>query len=171
MPGLGTLLVGGELKARAGFTAAAFMEIGLHEAFAVQPEFGVSSRGAVYELSVLGNVSETEFKLVYLDIPLLLKLRLPTAGSVTPALFAGPQLCVLAGAESEYETDERDIKDDMAEVDYGFTAGTGAGIEVPFGSIVVDIRSTIGFVEVFEDSGDEIFNYSFLFSAGFAPSP
>lgn len=172
IPALPSLNVSYDMNARLGFCALGYISLGVNDVFFVQPEAGIGSRGASYEVSMMGNTSESETQLYYLDFPLLLKVRIPTYSPVMPAFAAGPQLSVCVAAEADDGDNEQDLRDNISDVDFGFATSAGLDIEVPFGFMTVEIRYGMGFLTISEDDEDaEIFNFAFSFMAGFAYAP
>ncbi|MEP6472981.1 MAG: porin family protein, partial [Gemmatimonadota bacterium] len=76
---------------RTGFVAGGFVDIPLGERLGFEPELLYVQKGARTDIN--GGLQST-LKLDYLELPLLLKLLLPTASStrVGPNFFAGPAI-------------------------------------------------------------------------------
>jgi len=114
-------------KSTVGFCGGIFLELNFGRILTIQPEVLYTMKGAD---SGAGKLS-----LDYLEIPVLLKVRIPT-GSIHPFVFAGPAFgfrlkAVIEGIEI----------DDMPKSDYG--AVLGGGLQLGR-SIHVDVRYTMG---------------------------
>jgi len=157
-----------------------FATFHVNEAFAVQTEcsyvqMGVEGSGeadiAAGTLHEIAKITET-VSLTYLEIPLLLKYKIPLQGSVQPAVFFGPALAIKTAATNETRIDvtfqtptdtallhgagEPDI-DNAKSTDFGLVLGGDVGIKIGQARLYVDARYTIGFSQQFEDvSPDDV---------------
>jgi len=114
-------------KSTVGFCAGIFLELNLGRVLTIQPEVLYTVKGA--------DAGTGKLKFDYIEIPVLLKLRIPT-GSLHPFIFAGPAFgfnlkAVLEGIEIN----------DMPASDYG--AVLGGGLQLGR-SIHIDARYTMG---------------------------
>jgi hypothetical protein len=114
-------------KSTVGFCGGIFLELNFGRVLTIQPEVLYTMKGA--------DVGTGKLKFDYLEIPILLKLRIPT-GSLHPFVFAGPAFgfnlkAVLEGIEIE----------DMPAADY--SAVLGGGLQLGR-SIHIDVRYTMG---------------------------
>ncbi len=117
----------GDWKSTVGFCGGIFLELNFGRVLTIQPEVLYTMKGA--------DTGDGKLKFDYLEIPVLLKLRIPT-GSLHPFVFAGPAFgfnlkAVLDGIEVS----------DMPTADYG--AVLGGGLQLGR-SIHIDARYTIG---------------------------
>jgi hypothetical protein len=151
-----------------------FATFHVNEAFGVQTEFlyvkkGVKGSGEANitdgTMLEIAKITET-VSLTYLEIPLLLKYKLPLQGSVQPAFFFGPALAIKASATNETEIDvtfqtptgsaslqgagEPDI-DNTKSTDFGLVLGGDIGIKMGQVRLYLDARYTLGFSQQFED--------------------
>ncbi|MDD3642712.1 MAG: porin family protein [Candidatus Krumholzibacteria bacterium] len=116
--------------------------------FAIQPEVLFMMKGFSMDVE-----DETyKMKLNYIDIPVLLKVCIPTEGSVKPSIFAGPYLGLLLSAKA----DDEDVKDYTKSMDYGVVFGGGINymLAEDQGYISLDARYGMGLTTV-DDSDDE----------------
>ena len=74
-------------KSKTGFVIGSYLNFPLSPSISVQPELFWTDKGAKPK-SDEGNT----IKLSYLELPVLLKYSIPTQGSMSPYLFAGPAL-------------------------------------------------------------------------------
>jgi hypothetical protein len=114
-------------KSTVGFCGGIFIELNFGQVLTIQPEVLYTVKGA--------DTGEGKLKFDYLEIPILLKIRIPT-GSIHPFVFAGPAFgfklkALLEGIEIE----------DMPKSDY--SAVFGGGLQLGH-SIHIDARYTMG---------------------------
>ena len=114
-------------KSTVGFCGGVFLELNLGRVLTIQPEVLYTMKGA--------DTGTGKLTFDYIEIPVLLKLRIPT-GSLHPFVFAGPAFgfklnAVLEGIKIE----------DMPTADY--SAVLGGGLQLGR-SIHIDVRYTMG---------------------------
>jgi len=114
-------------KSTFGFCGGIFLELNFGRVLTIQPEVLYTMKGA--------DTGTGKLKFDYIEIPILLKVRIPT-GSLHPFIFAGPAFgfnlkAVLEGIEIE----------DMPTADY--SAVFGGGLQLGR-SIHLDVRYTMG---------------------------
>ena len=171
-----TDLFGEDQKSRIGFCAGGFITFNITDMFAIQPEVLYTMKGTKYEEEILGETLKVWIKLNYLEIPVLVKIIVPTPGGVKPFLFAGPVLALkLSGkAKFEYgaESEEEDIEDeDIKSTDFGLVIGAGVdfGLGVPgTGKMTLDVRYSLGLSTISEFEGDDVKNGVFSLMVGFS---
>ncbi len=126
--------------------AGGFVTIGLNETFAIQPEVYYVKKGGDRErISALYDVT-----LTYVDIPILLRYNVQNDSKLKPCFFIGPMLSF--NLDGEYTIADYDQGvDDWESFDFGLTWGAGVDMEFfEFGKIVLDLRYSIGFMNVSE---------------------
>ena len=117
---------------RIGLAVGGFVALPIGGRFALQPEALFAQKGANFDFSD----ADSELRLDYVEVPLLLKARFG-GGGVRPYAFAGPYVGFRTKAEAYFDagpddgTGTEDIGDDIKSVDYG--AAVGAGLEIPSG--------------------------------------
>jgi len=117
----------GDWKSTVGFCGGIFLEFNFGRVLTLQPEVLYTMKGA--------DTGEGKLKFDYIEIPVLLKLRLPT-GDVHPFVFAGPAFgftlkSALEGIELE----------DFPKSDYSAVIGGGLQLGRSFH---IDVRYTMG---------------------------
>jgi opacity protein-like surface antigen len=137
-------------SSRTGFKFGALAELGFVPMFAIQIEPMYVQKG--------GNISaggqESKNNLSYLEIPILLKLKIPTPGPITPYVFAGPNIGILLSASSETGGQSTDIKDEISSTDFALDLGAGVGFKVaPLVVLIIDARYSLGLSDIFNDTG------------------
>jgi len=149
--------LGEELKSKWGLCAGGFIRFNISETFAIQPEVLYTMKGAKFEETIDGETIKFEMNFSYLEIPVLLKLMIPTPGGIKPSLFAGPTLAIKLSAKEKLvyagETEEDDIEE-MKDTDFGLIIGAG----VDFGKLTVDLRYVLGLTTISEEAEEEAKN-------------
>jgi hypothetical protein len=137
-------------SSRIGFKFGAAAELGFIPMFAVQIEPMYVMKGAKFS----ANGAEETFKYSYLEIPILLKLKIPTPGPVTPYAFAGPNIGIFLSGTDEYTGGSEDLKDFTSSVDFALDIGAGVSFDIaPFTSLLIDARYSLGLSNIFNDKG------------------
>lgn len=131
-----------------GAVGGVFMSYDLTEIFAIQPELLFSMKGAKFEDGDL----EENLKFNYFEIPLLLKVNLPTDGKIKPMLYAGPALGILMSAKVEDE----DVKDYAKSMDIGILAGAGVGYAMEKGMLSFEVRYEVGMTGITDYTDEEL---------------
>jgi hypothetical protein len=78
-----------------GLAVGGFVTFALGPTLALQPELLYVMKGVRYERET----DRLKFNLNYIDLPVLLKYRFATTGSMRPSLFAGPVASALLSAK------------------------------------------------------------------------
>jgi hypothetical protein len=150
---------GDSMISKAGLVAGGFMIFPLENVpFKLQPEFLISSKGAIYKWKVLGAVYENTVSLTYLEVPVLARFEIKTRGGVTPVLLAGPYLGIKVSAKSESRTIGASSSADMDHVkgfDPGVALGAALDINTNKGVLSLEARYTRGLTTIIESSGGD----------------
>jgi hypothetical protein len=187
---------GEDIKPRVGIIGGGTFDFNFGKVFSIQPGIMFSAKGRKFfdegsyfdewdSVTVTYEESFT-FKMNYMEIPILLKVRIPINEKVRPYLFTGPVLNFLLGSKFEEKwkeeiagevdegTFELDIKDDCETVDFCLAFGCGLAIKVGPGSIVTDFTYSHGFAKIvkkdFFMNDDEVLdikNLAFLITTGY----
>lgn len=159
--------LGTEVKAKWGLSAGGFIQLNIAKVLAIQPEFMYTVKGARMEEEILGETVKVGFNLSYLEVPVLVKLMIPTPGNVKPSLFVGPAVAIKLSAKQKTEyagqTDTEDLSDDMEDTEFGLIFGGGLDI----GKITFDIRYSLGLTTISVYEGEEIKNSVISVKVGF----
>jgi hypothetical protein len=170
-------LLGEGLKSRIGFCAGGFITFNITEMFAIQPEVLYTMKGVRWEGGINGATPlKIWIKLDYLEIPVLVKIIVPTPGGVKPFLFAGPVLALKLSSKvkAEYagDSEEEDIEDEnMKSTDFGLVIGAGVdfGLGIPgTGKMTLDVRYSLGLSTISAFEGDDVKNGVFSLMVGFS---
>ena len=111
---------------------------------------------------------EVQFKVTYLDLPLLLVYKFTDEGEIQPYALSGPSVSLLLAAKVEVPGGgEFDIKDETETLDLGI--GLGAGVRIPQDDLVffADLRYVLGLLNLNAEEGEAtVKNRGLLLSAG-----
>ena len=125
--------------------------------FAIQPEVLYSRQGFEINQTILGTNYKTEYKLDYINVPVLAKIYLGKAFSIE----AGPQFGLKIG--EKYENDDATIEtNDVNDFDTAIAAGLSFNFD---GGLFITGRFTQSLNEVVKDSGSK--NQVFQAGLGF----
>lgn len=161
---------------RNGLVGGLFLQIGIGEILALQPEVLYAQKGFSEEEDGVDLTAEFD----YIEIPLLLKARLGGESSVRPGLYAGPVIsfessCSISGEDGGVSVD---LDCDLAEFEFEDRITTDLGVafggELQFDigqSVValVDARYALGLIDLagdIEDAEDSVKTKVFSVMAG-----
>lgn len=142
-----------DLKNKVAFSGGVFVSFSLGKYLAIQPEILYTMKGSKTEYMEGDVETSAKLKYSYLEIPLLLKLRIPL-GPFAPFIFAGPSVgflvndALIVRENSEGATGEQTLN--MPTMDYGAIAGVGLELGEHFW---VDVRVSKGLKKIIEDNG------------------
>ncbi len=150
---------------KTGIMVGGSFNIRLIPFISLQPEIIYTEKGAkLDEIEMLGQriPADGSVDLTYLEVPILLKARLPVPG-LSPIVYAGPAIAfnLDAGWDSDipdvggiqFDGDEIDLKDYVKSTDLGFVFGAGIEFGAPVLKINLEARYTMGITEL-DDSED-----------------
>jgi hypothetical protein len=143
-------------KNNLGFCAGIFLQFNFGDVLTIQPEVLYTMKGAKTEI-VEGELTATGKLLFdYIEIPLLLKLKLPT-GSVAPFIFAGPAVGFNLKSKLKFivdgESEEIDLEEDIKKFDYSAVLGAGLNLGR---TLHIDVRYTLGLQNLIEEQIEAI---------------
>lgn len=157
-------------SSRTGFKFGALAEIGFVPMLAIQIEpMFVTGAGA----QASSAVGQETIKLSFIEIPILLKFKIPISGPVSPYVFAGPNFVIISSAndltEPKGQTSiETDLKDYTSSFNFALDFGAGAGFKVaPLTVIMLDIRYSLGLSNAFNDKGKQSFGFTYVKTTAF----
>ena len=152
-----------EPDSRIGIDIAAVLNLGITDAFSVQPELHFIQKGYMFEFDFFGDKVEQDVTLNYVEVPILAKYAF---GSETFMGFveAGPS--VGFGLNGNVKTsdgqmeEEEDInfgseEDELKALDIGVAFGAGVGVPVGPGQLFLDVRYQLGLSNISNEEGTE----------------
>jgi hypothetical protein len=149
-----------------GFTLGAVLEVGLGGNIFLQPEAVFVQKGSKLDLPNLGE----KINVNYLDIPILLKVKLLNSNLLNINLLGGPSFGLALNGEKTSGGKTVDInfggENGLKRFDLGINAGGGIGIN--FGNVGVfgDVRYLFGVSNISETTDTEIKNQGLNVSVG-----
>jgi hypothetical protein len=162
----------GDVNTRTGFQAGIFGSFPVGKYIAIVPSVSYAQEGT--SVDVGGGVTGT-LALDYIEVPLLLKLGAPLAGTgqLRPYVTAGPALGFLikckvkasnASQSAEADCDDPTVGADAKSVQ--FSADFGAGLDI--GRFTVGLRYQLGLTSVDDTGADaDVKNRVFTIIAGY----
>jgi hypothetical protein len=162
-----------------GFDGGAFLNMKFSPNLSIQPEVLYTQKGL--KVDIMG-LAEYEWKMDYIEVPILVRREIPTSGNVRPVFFAGPAVSFLTSAKQTLsfmgDEVEEDIKDVFKSTDIGLIVGGGLDWLVgTSGKLVTDVRFTISLSDNFDKSSplvedivtdESLRNWNLTFMVGYA---
>ncbi|MDQ2766096.1 MAG: PorT family protein [Gemmatimonadota bacterium] len=148
--------------------------VGLSADFNLANHFGLEIDGLYSQQGAKETIDGTEvtLHLDYAAIPVLLRYRFPTKGTVHPFVVLGPQVgfrvkCeVTAGSDSASCSDFAGVN--AKSVDFSGTVGAGLGFQVGKEELSLQARYNMGFTKIFDNANSNSKNRVVSVMAGFA---
>lgn len=112
---------------KAGVMVGAYVNAMFTDKIGLQPEAYFSTQGFKMDGADFGGTGTIEQKLVYVNVPILLRYNIIDLINV----HVGPQFGLLMSAESVSDAGTEDVKDQLKSSD--LSAVFGAGVDLPFG--------------------------------------
>lgn len=141
-------------NARIGFNVGIYGQALSTEAFAIQPELLLSTRGTRVESEALfGIIDQTvKINLTYLDLPVLAVFKLGEAAEIHAGGYAGYLLNANISGEGDVVNGDSDLdRDNFKSFDYGLVGGFGLN----FGPVQIGARYNYGLAEIANDDDAE----------------
>ena len=142
-----------------------FFSLGLGP-LAIQPEVLYVRMGAKTEAEGLA----LEYRLDYIQVPVLFKMSVIPAGPVRPIIYAGGYGSFMLNAKGvmtfEGTTEEADLGDMFKSSDFGLVGGVGLEFKLPGIMISVEGRYNYGLANIAEGEGGEGKNRSIMALVG-----
>ena len=143
-----------------GMGVGAVMGYHLHEMFDIMPEVMFMWKGSKSAISEEEYEGDITYKIYYVDINVLAKLKIPTEGMINPYLLAGPYLGIKVShgwsADPEVPAEGEEYLDAMLDdylksTDFGAVLGAGVDIAMDNGhTISIEGRYGIGLANLFD---------------------
>jgi len=150
-----------------GFTLGGVLEIGLGGNLFLQPEAVFVQKGS--ELNTA--ITSLKTNVNYLDIPILLKIKILNSNLLNINLLGGPSFgLALNGEETIQGGQTIDInfggENGLKRFDLGINAGGGIGVNLGSIGVFGDVRYLFGVSNISEDANREIKNKGLNLSVG-----
>jgi len=102
--------------------------------------------------------STIEYRLNYIQVPLLLKVRVIPVGPVRPIIYAGGYGSYMLSAKGVMSSSEgsesADIGEMFEKIDYGVVGGAGVEFKLPGLLLSVEGRYCLGLANIAKDAGE-----------------
>jgi hypothetical protein len=135
--------LGATIKYKVGLVGGVFFAINIGKIITIEPEFLYTMKGAQEQDPATGYTEKLFGD--YLEIPLLLKLRIPTPG-IQPAIFAGPAVGFKLKEKLQINGQDVPLQEKILENnDYGAIFGAGLDFGRHF---MIDVRYSLGLKKV-----------------------
>ena len=148
-------------NSRVGLDIAAVVNVGVTEAFSIQPELHFIQKGFKLKLDFFGDEEETNTNLNYLEIPVLAKYAFGSE-SIQGFILGGPALGFGLSGKTKFKSsgqeDKEDVnfgsnEDELKTVDFGLAIGGGLGIPASTGLFFIDVRYLLGLANLSNEEG------------------
>ena len=154
------------IKNKNGFTVGIFYRYHFTKCFSVQPEIDLVRGGSKLTPKESGN--NTEYKMTYLNIPVLAGYNISVSKSFSPRIFVGPQLGFILSAKQEGEK-KTDIKKKTKSPNFGLVFGAGGDFSIGENLFSLDFRYNLGLKNINKDfTGEKVKQNSFSFTVSYA---
>ncbi len=128
-------------SSRTGFAVGGFLTYQISPLLAAQPELFISLKGAD---EINNYITPLEaYRVYYLEVPLLIKMTVPTNTAASPNMFIGPSLAMRIKAEKEVG-DILVAQPDVRPLDVGITLGMGLDYNLDYRKLLFEIRYNLG---------------------------
>jgi hypothetical protein len=147
-------------QTKVGIAAGGFVTWGFTPRFAVQPEVLLVQKGGKNDLD------EESFRISYIEVPVLLKYRIPAEGNgklFSPHAYGGGALAFKIGCTAKSLTTTTDceaVGDDIESTDFSLVFGAGVDI----GRAMIDARYDLGLTKIEKEV--DVKNGTFYLLAG-----
>lgn len=150
-----------DASSRSGYRIGAFATIELSRNLSFQPELIYTGKGTKWV------DDDADIKIGYIQIPLLARLRFPSASSrFIPYVMAGPAVAIKAGCTLTVEGDKHPCNDETTAVagsDFGAVFGAGAEL----GAAQVSLRIDAGLKNINGDGPANVKNRAITMAVGY----
>jgi len=140
------------IKSRVGITGGIFLAFNFGKVVTIQTEVLYTMKGATFV--ALDDSYTDKLYADYIEIPLLLKLKIPTPG-IQPFVFAGPTVGFKINEKADLDgvpIEEALLKNN----DYGAIFGAGLNLGKSF---MLDVRYSLGLQKVIDTFGGDPIDY------------
>jgi len=135
------------LKSKVGFVGGVFLALNFGKVVTIQTEVLYTMKGSSFDYTDLEDTYTGKLYGDYIEIPLLLKLKIPTPG-IQPFVFAGPSVGFKLSEKIHIDGEAEPIPDGESVFennDYGAIVGAGLNLGKSF---MLDVRYSLGLKKV-----------------------
>lgn len=119
------------------------------------PMLPIGVESGVYYTQKGAEFENIDYKIDYIEVPVLAKVSLGPPGPISPHLIVGPTVGFMVNSEIEDSAGNTlNVDDTTTEIEFGGLAGVGADFNVGLAQLNAQIRYNYGFTKVYEDSDD-----------------
>ncbi len=137
----------GTLKSKVGFTGGIFLAFHLGRVVTIQWEALYTMKGASFEYTDLEDTYTEKLYGNYIEIPLLLKITIPTP-VIQPFVFAGPSVGFKLSEKIQINGEDIPLEEKLLKNnDYGAIFGAGLNLGRNF---MLDVRYSLGMQKVID---------------------
>ncbi len=137
----------GTLKSKVGFTGGIFLAFHLGRVVTIQWEALYTMKGASFEYTDLEDTYTEKLYGNYIEIPLLLKITIPTP-VIQPFVFAGPSVGFKLSEKIQVNGEDIPLEEKLLKNnDYGAIFGAGLNLVRNF---MLDVRYSLGLQKVID---------------------
>ncbi len=163
-----------ETNWRSGFQIGGFVALDLSDYLALQAELSYVTKGGKVEgegvfsdsTAAWTQALDEQVKTAYLEIPILIKFKIPTGGRWKPSVFAGPAFALNLSARSDFKMDataeggdgfgalnwaSESVISNEKRTDLVIVLGGDVKLEAGSVNIMLDLRYNLGTSELFEN--------------------
>jgi len=137
----------GTLSSKVGFTGGIFLAFNLGKVVTIQWEALYTMKGSSFEYTDLGDTYTGKLYGDYIEIPLLLKIKIPLP-VIQPFVFAGPSVGFKLSEKLVVEGEDAPLDEVLFKNnDYGAIFGAGFNLGRSF---MIDVRYSLGLQKVID---------------------
>lgn len=138
-----------ETSSNVGVVGGGFVEFGLRERWAFQPEMLFAMKGVKLNIASGGGTVTTRMN--YLEFPLLVKYTTQAATRVVPYFMGGPSFGVKASTSAQLDTTSQTIDEEIDAAIRNVDIGATFVVGVRRGRFLIEARYTQGLSDVATD--------------------
>ena len=141
-----------DAEARFGIAGGIALRWPIAGAASLQPELNFAQKGTKLE-DTPGISEDVTYEVDYLEVPVLLRLDLPPAAGVSPAVFLGPALGIELSEQLRVRSgllQGTDSRSDLEDFDLGVVGGVGFEFGPEATRVLVDLRTQVGVINLYE---------------------
>ncbi len=152
-----------DIEAKTAISGGACLLINLNNKIALQTELLYTQKGGKStqdSVDVMGSLAEVSnnWRIDYLEIPVLVKYKFPSNGIAAPGLYIGPAVDIRLNADVKTsflsEELEKNSWDEVKNLSFCFLLGGDIAFDINRGQISFDFRYIIGLTNILDSPGE-----------------